>query len=215
VLRVAVLISGRGSNLQALIDRFVGQPDSPVEIVRVISNRPDVQGLERAKKAGLKTKVIDHKGFPDRAAFDEALDEEIRAAGAQLVVLAGFMRLLTEKFIDDWRDRLINIHPALLPSFRGLDTHRRVLKRGAKLHGATVHFVRHEMDTGPIIAQAALPVLANDTPETLGARVLELEHRLYPLALTLIAEGKVEVDGDRAIVNAPGEGVLIHPKDRD
>jgi len=218
VLRVAVLISGRGSNLQALIDRFVGKGDSPVEIVRVISNRPDAQGLERARAAGLETKVIDHKSFPDRVAFDEALDAELRAAGAQLVVLAGFMRLLTEKFINDWRDRLINIHPALLPSFRGLDTHRRVLKRGVKLHGCTVHFVRHEMDTGPIIAQAALPVLANDTPDTLAARVLELEHRLYPLALTLIAEGKVDVDGDRAIVDAlPGVqigGVLLNPQDR-
>jgi len=218
VLRVAVLISGRGSNLQALIDRFVGKGDSPVEIVRVISNRPDAQGLERARAAGLETKVIDHKSFPDRVAFDEALDAELRAAGAQLVALAGFMRLLTEKFINDWRDRLINIHPALLPSFRGLDTHRRVLKRGVKLHGCTVHFVRHEMDTGPIIAQAALPVLANDTPDTLAARVLELEHRLYPLALTLIAEGKVDVDGDRAIVDAlPGVqigGVLLNPQDR-
>lgn len=217
-LRVAVLISGRGSNLQALIDRFVGKPDSPVEIVRVISNRPDAQGLDRAKQAGIATQVIDHKGFPDRAAFDEALDAELRAAGAQLVALAGFMRLLTEKFINDWRDRLINIHPALLPSFRGLDTHRRALKRGVKLHGCTVHFVRHEMDTGPIIAQAALPVLADDTPETLGARVLELEHRLYPLALALIAEGKVAVDVDRAIVDAPpgvpmGGGVLVNPQD--
>jgi phosphoribosylglycinamide formyltransferase-1 len=212
-LRVAVLISGRGSNLQALIDRFA-KPDSPVELIRVISNRPDAQGLERAKAAGIATGVIDHKAFPDHAAFDAALDAELRAAGAQFVALAGFMRLLTEKFIDDWRDRLINIHPALLPSFRGLDTHRRVLKRGVKLHGCTVHFVRHEMDTGPIIAQAALPVLADDTPETLGARVLALEHRLYPLALTLIAEGKVAVDGDRAVVDAPADGALFSPRDR-
>jgi phosphoribosylglycinamide formyltransferase-1 len=218
-LRVAVLISGRGSNLQALIDAFVGPADSPVEIVRVISNRPDAQGLERARKAGLVTKVIDHKGFADRVAFDAALDAEIRAASAQFVALAGFMRLLTERFIDDWRDRLINIHPALLPSFRGLDTHRRVLKRGVKLHGCTVHLVRHETDTGPIIAQAALPVLAEDTPETLAARVLELEHRLYPMALRLIAEGRVEIDGDRAIVHAPvdaqGRGaMLLSPRDR-
>jgi phosphoribosylglycinamide formyltransferase 1 len=210
---VAVLISGRGSNLQALIDRFVGQEESPVEIVRVISNRPGAQGLERAKAAGIATQVIDHKGFPDRPAFDAALDAALREAGTQLVALAGFMRLLTEKFIDDWRDRLINIHPALLPSFRGLDTHRRVLKRGAKLHGCTVHFVRHETDTGPIVAQAALPVLADDTPETLSARVLELEHRLYPLALTLIAEGKVEVDVDRAVVGASATGVLLSPSD--
>jgi phosphoribosylglycinamide formyltransferase-1 len=213
-LKVAVLISGRGSNLQALIDRFAGRRDSPVEIVRVISNRPGAQGLERAAAAGIPSAVIDHKAFPDRRAFDEALDAEIRGAGAQLVALAGFMRLLTERFIDDWRDRLVNIHPALLPSFRGLDTHRRVLKRGAKLHGCTVHFVRHETDTGPIIAQAALPVRADDTPETLAARVLELEHRLYPLALTLIAEGRVAVDGDTAIVDAPADAaVLLNPPD--
>jgi phosphoribosylglycinamide formyltransferase-1 len=213
-LKAAVLLSGRGSNLQALIDRFARKADAPVEIVRVISNRPGVQGLERAAAAGIPTAVVDHKGFPDRIAFDAALDAEIRSAGAQLVVLAGFMRLLTEQFIDDWRDRLVNIHPALLPSFRGLDTHRRVLKRGAKLHGCTVHFVRHEMDTGPIIAQAALAVRAEDTPETLAARVLELEHRLYPSALTLIAEGRVTVDGDTAIVDAPADGAaLLNPPD--
>ena len=216
-LRVAVLISGRGSNLQALIDRFVVDKDSPIAIVRVISNRPDAQGLERAKAAGLTTRVIDHKGFPDRAAFDAALDVELRGAGVQLVVLAGFMRLLTEQFIDDWRDRLINIHPALLPSFRGLDTHRRVLKRGVKLHGCTVHFVRHETDTGPIIAQAALPVLDDDTPETLGARVLRLEHRLFPWALTLIAEGRVTVEGDRVRVDLAGadrDVALFNPPER-
>jgi len=212
-LKVAVLISGRGSNLQALIDHFGPIiTSSPVRIVQVISNRPDAGGIERAKKAGIPAVVIDHKSFPDRIAFDASLDRAIRESGAELVVLAGFMRLLTEGFVAAWRNRLINIHPALLPSFRGTDTHRRALKRGVKLHGATVHFVRHETDTGPIIAQAAVPVLANDTPDTLGARVLSAEHKLYPLALRLIAEGRVTMDGDRVVVDGKGEpSVLFSP----
>jgi len=201
-LKVAVLISGGGSNLQALIDNFGPLfPNSPVRIVKVISNRPDAGGIERAKKVGIPSVVIDHKAFPDRVAFDAQLDRAIHESGAELVVLAGFMRLLTEGFVNTWRNRLINIHPALLPSFRGLDTHKRALKRGVKLHGATVHFVRQETDTGPIIAQAAVPVLADDTPETLATRVLKAEHKLYPLALRLIAEGKVKLDGERAMVD--------------
>jgi phosphoribosylglycinamide formyltransferase 1 len=210
-LKVAVLISGGGSNLQALIDNFgplIAQ--SPVRIGLVISNRPEAQGIQRAKKVGIPTAVIDHKGFPDRIAFDATLDRAIHEAGAELVVLAGFMRLLTEGFVTAWRDRLVNIHPALLPSFRGLDTHRRALKRGVKLHGCTVHYVRHETDTGPIIAQAAVPVLADDTPEALGRRVLAAEHKLYPLALRLIAEGKVAVDGERAVVAGRQEPVTLY-----
>lgn len=200
-LKVAVLISGRGSNLQALIDRFgPAVTGSPIEIVLVLSNRPGVEGIARAARAGLPTAVIDHKGFADRASFDAALDRAIREAGAELVVLAGFMRLLTEGFIAAWRDRLVNIHPALLPAFRGLDTHRRALDDGVKLHGCTVHFVRHETDTGPIIAQAAVPVLSGDTPDSLGARVLAAEHRLYPLALGLIAAGRVRVEGEHTVV---------------
>jgi phosphoribosylglycinamide formyltransferase-1 len=212
-LKVAVLISGRGSNLQALIDHFGPViTTSPVRIVTVISNRPGVQGIERAKKAGIPTAVIDHKGFPDRIAFDASLDRAIREAGAELVVLAGFMRLLTEGFVAAWKNRLVNIHPALLPSFRGIDTHRRALKRGVKLHGATVHFVRHETDTGPIIAQAAVPVLADDTPDSLGLRVLQAEHKLYPLALRLIAEGRVTLDGERAVVDGrAAPSVLFSP----
>ena len=220
-LKVAVLISGRGSNLQALIDAFAG-PESakttPVEIVRVISNRPDAGGLKRAAAAGIATAVIDHKSFAERADFDAAVDRELRASGAALVVLAGFMRLFTEGFVAAWRDRLINVHPALLPSFRGLDTHRRALKRGVKVHGCTVHFVRHETDTGPIIAQAAVPVLPNDTPDTLGARVLAAEHKLFPLALRLIAEGRVAVEGDRTIITGSGgaaRGPLISPAEGD
>jgi phosphoribosylglycinamide formyltransferase-1 len=212
-LKVAVLISGRGSNLQALIDHFGPViTSSPVRIVSVISNRPGVQGIERARKAGIPAQVIDHKAFPDRIAFDASLDRAIRDAGAELVVLAGFMRLLTEGFVAAWRNRLVNVHPALLPSFRGTDTHRRALKRGVKLHGATVHFVRHETDTGPIIAQAAVPVLANDTPDSLGARVLAAEHKLYPLALRLIAEGRVTLDEERAVVDGRNEpAVLFSP----
>jgi phosphoribosylglycinamide formyltransferase-1 len=209
-LKIAVLISGRGSNLQALIDHFGPViTSSPVRIVTVISNRPAVQGIERAKKAGIPTVVIDHKSFPDRIAFDASLDRAIRDAGAELVVLAGFMRLLTEGFVAAWRNRLINIHPALLPSFRGTDTHRRALKRGVKMHGATVHFVRHETDTGPIIAQAAVPVLANDTPDTLGLRVLQAEHKLYPLALRLIAEGRVTVEDERAVVDGRSDPTIL------
>jgi phosphoribosylglycinamide formyltransferase-1 len=209
-LKIAVLISGRGSNLQALIDHFGPViTASPVRIVTVISNRPGAQGIERARKAGIPTRVIDHKAFPDRIAFDASLDRAIREAGAELVVLAGFMRLLTEGFVAAWRNRLINIHPALLPSFRGTDTHRRALKRGVKLHGATVHFVRHETDTGPIIAQAAVPVLSTDTPDTLGLRVLQAEHKLYPLALRLIAEGRVTLDEERALVDGRSDPTIL------
>jgi phosphoribosylglycinamide formyltransferase-1 len=210
-LKIAVLISGGGSNLQSLIDHFgPGVAASPIEIVLVLSNRADAYGLQRATAAGLPVKVIEHRGFPDRAAFDAALDGALRAAGAELVVLAGFMRLLTPGFIEAWRDRLVNIHPALLPSFRGLDTHRRALKRGVKVHGCTVHFVRAEMDTGPIIAQAVVPVEAEDTPESLGLRVLAAEHKLYPAALRLIADGCVTVEQDRAVVrSAPANAVPL------
>lgn len=211
-LKVAVLISGRGSNLQALIDTFKG-PDSRVKIVLVLSNKADALGLERAAKAGLKTGIVDHRAFATREDFDIAMDREIRAAGAELVVLAGFMRLLTPRFVTTWKDRLVNIHPALLPAFPGLDTHRRALHAGVRFHGATVHFVRHETDTGPIIAQAVIPVVPGDTENTLAARVLEAEHTLYPLALRLIAEGKVRLEDERAVVSdAPSvHGVLFNP----
>jgi phosphoribosylglycinamide formyltransferase-1 len=214
-LKVAVLISGRGSNLQALIDAFGPRvADSPVQIALVLSNRPDAPGLERAAKAGLKTATIDHKAFASRAEFDAAMDHAIRAAGAEFVVLAGFMRLLSPQFVTAWQDKMINIHPALLPAFPGLDTHRRALEAGVRFHGATVHFVRHETDTGPIIAQSVVAVRPDDTEETLGARVLESEHRLYPLALRLVAEGQVRVEGERAIVSAQTwypENVLLNP----
>jgi phosphoribosylglycinamide formyltransferase 1 len=214
-LKVAVLISGRGSNLQALIEAFGPQvADSPVRIALVLSNKADAPGLERAAKAGLKTEIVDHKAFAAREDFDVAMDREIRAAGVEFVVLAGFMRLLTPQFVTAWKDKLINIHPALLPAFPGLDTHKRALQAGVRFHGATVHFVRHETDTGPIIAQSVVAVRPDDTEEALATRVLETEHSLYPLALRLIAEGRVRVEGERAIVDGDTwfpQNVLMNP----
>ena len=202
--KVAVLISGRGSNMQSLA-RACAAPDYPAEIVLVLSNRADAAGLDFAREAGIATAVISHKDFPDRASFDAAMDAEIRRHGADLICLAGFMRLLDSAIIEAWRDRMINIHPSLLPSFRGLKTHERALEAGVKLAGCSVHFVRPDVDTGPIIAQAAVPVLPDDTPDSLAARVLEQEHLIYPMALRMVAEGRVRVEGDRAIVDAPGE----------
>jgi phosphoribosylglycinamide formyltransferase-1 len=199
-LRVAVLISGGGSNLQALLDMCTAE-GSPAEIVRVISNVPDAYGLERAKEAGVSTTVINHKDYDGRENFEEALHQVLDSERVQLVCLAGFMRLLTDTFVQKWKDRLINIHPALLPSFKGLHTHERAIEEGVKFHGATVHFVRPAMDEGPIIVQACVPVLPNDTPEELGKRVLEQEHKIYPLALKLIAERKVRVSGEKVVYN--------------
>jgi phosphoribosylglycinamide formyltransferase-1 len=214
-LKVAVLISGRGSNLQALIDAFGPKvADSPVKIALVLSNRPDAPGLERAAEAGLKTEIVDHKAFQSREDFDVAMDREIRAAGAEFVVMAGFMRLLTPQFVTTWKDKLVNIHPALLPAFPGLHTHRRALEAGVRFHGATVHFVRHETDSGPIIAQSLVAVRPDDTEESLGARVLETEHRLYPLALRLIGKGQARVEGERVVVSSDAkcpDNVLFNP----
>jgi phosphoribosylglycinamide formyltransferase-1 len=213
-LKIAILISGRGSNLQALIDRFGPHiAGSPIEIVLVLSNRPDAFGLTRAANAAVPTLVVDHKGFPDRVTFDAAMDKAIRASGAELVVLAGFLRLLTDGFIAAWHDKLVNIHPALLPSFKGLNTHARALEAGVRFHGCTVHFVRPDMDTGPIIAQAVVPVRPDDTENSLGLRVLQAEHRLCPQALRLIAEGKVRVVDERAIIDdaAFAGGILYNP----
>ncbi|MBE9552193.1 MAG: phosphoribosylglycinamide formyltransferase [Proteobacteria bacterium] len=209
---VAVLISGRGSNMQALV-RACAAPDYPAEIVLVLSNRADAAGLDFAREAGIPTAVISHKDFPDRASFDAAMDAEIQRHGVELICLAGFMRLLDARIIEAWRDRMINIHPSLLPSFRGLDTHGRALEAGVKLAGCSVHFVRAEVDTGPIIAQAAVPVLPGDTPDSLAARILEQEHLIYPMALRLLAEGRVRVEGDRAIVDAPTTTVSLRNPD--
>jgi phosphoribosylglycinamide formyltransferase-1 len=190
--RVAILISGRGSNMTALIEAASAK-DYPAEIALVVSNRPDAAGLPRARAAGIATAVIDHTRFAgDREAFEHALDEELRTYKIDLVCLAGFMRLLTPWLVARWQDRILNIHPSLLPQFKGLDTHRRALEAGAKLHGATVHFVVPEMDSGPVIVQDSLPVRQGDTAETLAARVLELEHQLYPQALRVVAERLAE-----------------------
>jgi phosphoribosylglycinamide formyltransferase-1 len=196
--RVGVLISGRGSNLQALINACKKR-DYPAEIVTVISNVPQAQGLLRAEAALIPTLTINHKNFPTRKAFEAALDAALKEARVEILCNAGFMRLLTPDFVARWRDRHLNIHPSLLPAFRGLHTHERVIEAGCKISGCTVHFVRAEMDEGPIVAQAAVPVLAGDTAETLAARVLEIEHRLYPHALALVASGAVSIQGERVV----------------
>jgi phosphoribosylglycinamide formyltransferase-1 len=211
-LKLGVLISGRGSNLQALIDA-AGDSSYPAEIVRVISNRPDAAGLARAAAAGIATTVIAHRRFDGREAFDAALDRELRGADVELVCLAGFMRLLSAGFVEAWRDRLINIHPSLLPSFKGLDAQRQALAAGVRFSGCTVHFVRPDMDAGPIIVQAAVPVAPGDDEALLSARILEAEHVCYPLAVRLIAEGRVAVeDGIVRIVGARGPlDAMINP----
>lgn len=211
-LKVGVLISGRGTNLQALIDAC-SDDAMPAQIVAVISNNAEAAGLGRAQQAGIPTQIVNHEDFADRASFDTVLDRALRDAGANFVCLAGFMRLLTRDFVTAWRDRMINIHPSLLPAFPGLDTHARVLAAGAKFAGCSVHFVRFETDTGPIIVQAAVPVRADDTPDALAARVLEAEHRAYPLALRLVAEGRVRVVDERAIVDArpPAPEFILNP----
>jgi phosphoribosylglycinamide formyltransferase 1 len=191
--RVAVLISGRGSNMTALIEAAKAQ-DYPAEIVVVVSNRPDALGLVRAREAGIATALVDHLAFgKDREAFERALDAELQSRRIEIVCLAGFMRLLTPWFVDRWSGRMINIHPALLPRFKGLDTHRRALEAGAEEHGATVHFVSVGMDEGPVILQRAVPVLGSDTEASLAARVLEVEHQIYPQALRLVAEGRAHL----------------------
>lgn len=193
--RVAVLISGRGSNLQSLIEACRA-PDYPAEIVAVISNKPEVLGLEKAQTAGIAATAIDHKRYSSRAEFDAALDAALRQAGAEIVCSAGFMRLLTEGFVEAWRNKLLNIHPSLLPAFRGLHPQQQALDAGVCVSGATVHFVRAEMDAGPIIAQAAVPILASDTEEALSARILAAEHQLYPYALRLVASGAAWAEGE-------------------
>jgi phosphoribosylglycinamide formyltransferase-1 len=201
--RVAVLISGRGSNMIALIEAAQAK-DYPAEIVLVVSNRPDAAGLARARAAGIATAVVDHRPFGDnREAFERALDNELRKYRIDIVCLAGFMRLLTAWFIGRWNGCILNIHPALLPEFKGLNTHRRALEAGAKRHGATVHFVVEETDAGPVISQQSVPVLQGDTEETLAARVLKIEHRIYPEALRLVAEGRAKLATPQAEIKNP------------
>jgi phosphoribosylglycinamide formyltransferase-1 len=198
-MRTAILISGRGSNMKALIDAQRQQPVD-FEIALVISNRPSAAGLKVAEAAGIDTVVIDHKDYQDREPFDRALDQALSEARIDLVCLAGFMRILSPWFTESWQDRVLNIHPSLLPSFKGLRTHERAIAAGVRLHGCTVHLVRPDLDDGPILVQGMVPVLQEDTAETLAARVLKVEHRCYPLALQLLASGRARIEGDRVMV---------------
>ena len=216
-LKTGVLISGSGTNLQALLDA-AAKPDYPAEIVLVISNKAEAYGLRRAETAGVATLVIDRQDHENREAFDDALDGALRDAGCDLACLAGFMRILTAGFVEGWHDRLINIHPSLLPSFRGLNAQAQALDAGVRITGCTVHFVRAELDAGPIIVQGAVPVLDGDDADSLTARILKVEHRIYPLAVRFIGEGRVTVDGDRVRMsdNASANGVaLLSPGESD
>ena len=215
--RVAILISGRGSNMASLIDA-AALPDFPAEIVGVISNRADAKGLAIAAAKGINTSVIASKGI-SREENDKALDQALAGMKADIVCLAGYLRLLTDDFVGRWQGRLINIHPALLPLFKGLDTHQRALDAGVRVHGCTVHFVTPAMDDGPIVAQTAVPVLVSDDADSLGARVLAAEHRLYPLGLRLVAEGRARMEDGRTVFadvsdDAAAGGTITAPAPR-
>ena len=200
--RVAILISGRGSNMMALVEAAVA-PDFPAEIALVLSNRPDAAGLDWAASRGIPVAAVDHKTFgKDREAFERAMQGVLEENDIDLVCLAGFMRVLTPWFVAQWQGRMLNIHPALLPSYRGLHTHERALEDGVKIHGCTVHFVVPEMDAGPIILQAAVPVEDSDDADALAARVLTQEHRIYPQALALVAADKLRIEGNRVLMRA-------------
>ena len=200
--RVAILISGRGSNMMALVEAAAA-PDFPAEIALVLSNRPDAAGLDWASSRGIPVAAVDHKTFgKDREAFERAMQAMLEENDIDLVCLAGFMRVLTPWFVAQWQGRMLNIHPALLPSYRGLHTHERALEDGVKIHGCTVHFVVPEMDAGPIILQAAVPVEDSDDADALAARVLAQEHRIYPQALALVAADRVKIDGNRVLAKA-------------
>jgi phosphoribosylglycinamide formyltransferase-1 len=210
---LVILISGRGSNMQAILDEAAAGR-LPVEVRAVISNEPDAAGLERARAAGVATRVVCHRDFPTRAAFEEALAAAIDACAPDLVALAGFMRVLSPEFVARYAGRMLNIHPALLPQFPGLHTHERALKAGVEEHGASVHFVTPEVDAGPVIIQAAVPVLPGDTPERLAARVLKEEHRIYPQAIRWYAEGRLTIKDGRVLLDGavrPEQGLVLPP----
>lgn len=211
--RVAVLISGRGSNMMALVEA-ARAADYPAEIALVLSNRPDAAGLEWAREQGIATAALDHKAHATREAFEDAMHGALDVARVELVACAGFMRLMTEAFVARWAGRMINIHPSLLPLYPGLHTHQRALADGVRIAGCTVHFVTSEMDAGPIIAQAAVPVLDTDTPDKLAERILSVEHRVYPQALALVASGNARLEGGRVrIISAVNQtGRLISPE---
>jgi phosphoribosylglycinamide formyltransferase-1 len=199
-LPLVVLISGSGSNLQALIDA-IGQERLPAEILAVISNRADAFGLERARQAGIETRVLDHREFPDRESYDRELAALVDQFQPELVVLAGFMRILTPEFVDHFHGRMLNIHPSLLPRHRGLHTHERVLEAGETVHGASVHYVTEELDGGPVVMQARVPVEGGDSVDTLAARVLTREHLIYPAVIRLIAAGRVRLEDNRVFMD--------------
>lgn len=197
-MRTAILISGRGSNMSALIDAC-RDPAFPAEIALVLSNVETAAGLQIAREAGIATACVSHKAFASREAFDAAIDAALRGAGAELVCEAGFMRIHSEGFVRAWAGRMLNIHPSLLPAFKGVRVQQQALDAGVKISGCTVHFMVPELDSGPIIAQAAVPVLGGDTAETLAARILVEEHKLYPAALKLVAEGRVRLENGRTV----------------
>jgi phosphoribosylglycinamide formyltransferase 1 len=196
--RIAILISGRGSNMVSLMEA-ARAPDYPAQIALVLSNRPDAEGLDRARAAGIEAVAIDHKAYSTRESFEQALDEALRARDIELICLAGFMRVLTNWFVERWAGRMVNIHPSLLPLFRGTQTHRRALEEGVLVHGCTVHFVVPELDAGPIVAQAVVPVVPGDTEASLAERVLDQEHLLYPQALRMICSGQARLEGGRVV----------------
>jgi phosphoribosylglycinamide formyltransferase-1 len=196
--RVAIFISGRGSNMEALI-KAADDPSYPARIGVVVSNRPEAPGLDIAERSGIETVRLDHKSFADRRNFEQALERECRMRGIDLIACAGFMRLMSAEFVEGWRGRMVNIHPSLLPNYPGLGTHERALADGVRIHGCTVHFVSADVDRGPIIAQAAVPVHPDDTAERLAQRVLSQEHRLYPMVLDWLASGKVKLERGRVL----------------
>jgi phosphoribosylglycinamide formyltransferase-1 len=211
--RVGILISGRGSNMMALV-AAARAADYPAEIAAVISSAPDAPGLASARAQGLPARGIDHKAYPSREAFDAVVHAALADAGVELVALAGFMRIQSAGFVARWQGRQLNIHPSLLPLFKGLNPHRQALDAGVRITGCTVHFVTAEMDSGPIVAQAAVPVVEGDTPQRLADRVLAAEHRLYPHALALVASGRASIDGGRVQIAAPADadGCLLSPQ---
>ncbi|MBB5444346.1 MULTISPECIES: phosphoribosylglycinamide formyltransferase [unclassified Paraburkholderia] len=194
--KLVILISGRGSNMEAIV-RACASEGWPARIAAVIANRPDAAGLAFAASHGIATAVVDHREYPDRDSFDAALAEQIDATAPDLVVLAGFMRVLTERFVDHYAGRMLNVHPSLLPSFPGLKTHQQALDAGVRFHGASVHFVTSKLDHGPIVLQSAVPVEAGDTAQTLATRVLATEHIIYPRAVRWFVEGRLALDGSR------------------
>ena len=199
-MKTAVLISGRGSNMVALVEA-AAKPDYPAEIVLVLSDNPKAAGLAKARQAGIPAHAIDRSQYDSKAEFESAMQKRLDAADVELVCLAGFMRVLSADFVRRWHDRMLNIHPSILPAFRGIDTHQHVLDAGVRLHGCTVHFVSADVDSGPIVAQAAVPVLSGDSADTLSARLLPAEHHIYPMALRVVASGRARVDGSQVMID--------------